>query len=1540
MDIAGFNKIINELRAVVETAGEMREAEFKRADITGTTADMAKIAEFGSLIDQLSQVISEAIPKYAAHTAKLDFDGDQIVLHTAKTKEAREEIKRHHDTIVNFNSQLEKGVPFGKTTQGTYRDIFTSEALLSQQPTGPAILAESAEAFYKKFPKEKGFEFLKKPFLTEEMEFLKPPEKLSTLAMAGQSITNMLEDIIEETIKGAEHVPEGVGKLDKDLVLDAIKLVQSPFETIEKEIENISTGDFGQRIDFAGDILEAIRKLDAELGSKFTEEIEKVMTSKLFEERYKDAITAQLFKIQTGIEVESLYRINRIAESDIGFGGGFIGKGGFKSSEQFRRKHPADLGIVGKQPELESQTLINELVRFGIQKGMDVKHAGERPVAGEMVKHLTKGPKGAADLWKKITDDTKSDKSYDELADFQKANEKAIRLRTGALPTEQIRTELKSLYEARGTKFDAGKLAGADREQLQQAVVDAVGLKNFLEDLALQIQTAAIEGTIKELKKTPPAKRPKGAGDVEAYARKTVAAEMATEGINVRKRIAMPSLPLYSFRREPDISKQLALSEKTRGEIPVSGFEFRTKKPAEVKALMTSYREARATTMNLQEELQEVIKGSSGEAAAQMMRGSIELMHAEQSEIEAIVKKLKAEGFDASSINRNIRNLKERLLTGTDIPKITADILKTSSKARLPKMEKLAEFAGLPTMGKEEKFEIGRELLSEFHVEGLKRGKAGGLEADALEEAAEKFANRMVEKAEVLFEMDRILDALVTKAQEGRFLVSLLPKKSAAKQIRPTAATSTEQAQSFAFEKRMQEIGLAREPGASGIGNIPPRAGGPGIGGPGGFGELYKGGVVPVHIVSVAKDLAIGFGGPTAKEDEIIKSGREAKAKVEEFKRIIKSGREEDDVDYSKVYRASGLAAGGEYSQRSTSFGKAAKPGARGISQVESIMKSMLALNEFDERLEAAADVGTALHLKIQEALKQKLGIGVDIEKFVSFGDEVSKSISGHIDAVIRDASGKAKDVIDIKTVGQHFVDSLGRLADASGTVDFESVKESGKMAVNVRQKLENVASQLNLYVAALKQMGEASEDISAEAQFFSVDDKALDKPIKVKFKFDPDRLTKDLEAITTARELINEFVLSNKPLEEAAEEYRDVIQRIKKTSTKKGVTGFATAKSPEALLKESLEPVLELTSEQIDEFVKASLKVYKATSAQPGISREPGRPRNIDPAAYKAGRKFKITPDERVIPKYREDFAEPLQAQFANLRELHKQTVAFQQQYNKLGLNTMLSEMHTDIQSALSERTPPMTGGKFNEVISALKEAEDISYADFIKAWKLWRITMGDFLSNQAKQAEDAFSVAKESGTATQEFAEFSDSVEKFREFVIRSAGKQTDIYTQNRRFIFGDLAKEAGAFLNPEQLVEKSRGVFGEDDQTRAIFESIVKGLESGGSLAAPTDVVRGMVKELSGVDQELLKMMENAELVKRMGAEMVQTWDFERITKGAIRLREALAQYSKFNLSEAIDVEARTNIKNIISMLAQVEKLYGKLDLAKTAEGPFGK
>ncbi len=1409
LDIEAFNKIIEKLREGIEKASGLREEEFRLADVSGAAPDLAKIAKLNTVIDRLAQAISETIPKYAAHTAKLDFDGDAIVVHTAKTREAREEIKRHHDTLVNFNAQIGKGTPFGKTTQGIYRDAFTSEALLKQKPTGPAILAESAEAFYKKFPAEKGFEFLKKPFSPEDTE--------------------------------------------------------------------------------------------------------------LFEERYKDAITAQLFKIQTGIETEALYRVNRLVESGIGFGGGFAGAGEFKPSERFRKRNPPGLGIVGAQPELDVQTFINELVRFAMQKGMDVKHAGDRPLAGELVKHLAQGTQGVTDLWVKVL----GDESYSELLDFQKANKKAVELRLGALPTEKIRSELEQLYKARGTKYDPAKLAMDKRKDLKQSVVDAVGLKGFLEELAKQIQKAAVDGIIADLKKIPPHKRPKGAGDIETFAKRAVATEISEGGINIRKRIALTTSPLYGIRREPDLRRQLERFEKRHGELPVTGFEFRTKKPKEVEDLMRKFREARATAINLQEGLREAIQSTTGEATAQMMRGSIEVLHAEQEEIEKIVFELKEQGFDPSEINRNIANLKQRLLTETGIPTITAGLLKLKPGKRGPKMERLAELAGLPTLGREEKFEIGEKLLKEFAAASIEKDRGADVDPKQLEARAEEYANRMVEKAEVLFEMDRILDALMTRAQEGRFLVSFLPKKATPTRF-GLPRTKEQAAQSFGFEKRMRE--LAGGPAAGGAGTpsigLPPTAGG--------FGELYKGGIVPVHIASVARDLAVTFGPPTQapEADEATRAIREARSKVEELRGLVKF-KGADDVDYSKVFRASGLAGGG---------------GFKG-TQIENIVRTMLGIKEEFGKLQAIADVGTAIHLKIQKSLKEKLGKKVEIEKFVTFDkDDFTKPITGHIDAALKNTAGKVETILDIKTVGDNFLKALEKLAGASGIIDFETVRDASKVSDNVKRKLGDTASQLNLYIAALKQMGEASEGISAEAQFVSREAGELGKPITVKFGYDPARLSKDLDAVIKARELINQYIFAEEPLADIPEEYVKMVDKLRGAVKGKGIKGFAAAKSPEAQLRESLEPALDLTYEQINEFIKAATTVSKGPIIKPGF-RLARRPedyiQDIDPSLR--GPKLRRTPDERIIPKAKEDFTEPLQAQLANLRELHDQTVAFQTQYNKLGLNTTLREMHQDIQDALSKRTPPVSGAEFNELISGLKDLEDISQTDVIKAWKLWRVVMGDFLSKEAQQAEDAFNVAKGAGVATREFAEFSDKVERFREFIVRSSGKRTDIYTQNRRMIFGDLARDAGAYLTPEQLVEKSRGIFPETaggEKVRGIFESVVKGLESGGPLRAPVDVVREMVSDLSGVDQELLKLLEDAELVKRMGPELVQAWDFESITKGAIRLREALAQYSKFNLSEAIDIEARVNVSNITRMLTQIEKLYGRLDLGKTAAGPFGK
>ncbi|RKX64589.1 MAG: hypothetical protein DRP42_06120, partial [Tenericutes bacterium] len=326
LDINKFNDIIEPIEGIIMGLQEQREALFRLSDKTGQPVDENKVKELTGLMDALAGAVSEVTPKYAAHTAKLDFDGDEIAVHTARTKEARDEIAAHHKSLTQYNKGL----------QSVYRNLFTAEALKSQQPTGEAIIAEMAESFYKKFPKEKGFDFLVRPFLTGQaaageesptLEFAGAGEKLSILGLT-EGITDTLESLIQDTIQGP----------DKDALVGALQ----PFSEIEDSLKGVKEeGGIEGRISFVEDIYKAIEELDNALGSSFVTEIQNAVTSRLFESKYRDAVEAQLFKIHTGIETEALYRLNRLAESNLGLGGGFVGpEAAPKHSAGFAQRNP------------------------------------------------------------------------------------------------------------------------------------------------------------------------------------------------------------------------------------------------------------------------------------------------------------------------------------------------------------------------------------------------------------------------------------------------------------------------------------------------------------------------------------------------------------------------------------------------------------------------------------------------------------------------------------------------------------------------------------------------------------------------------------------------------------------------------------------------------------------------------------------------------------------------------------------------------------------------------------------------------------------------------------------------------------------------------------------------------------------------------------------------------------------------------------------------------------------------------------------------
>lgn len=1689
LDIEGLDVNLGVVRDMIESLGAARTEEFEK-EIGGLPLDEEKVAKLTAIIEALSKAVSEATPKYAAHTAKLDFDGDEIVVHTAQTRKAREEIKRHYEQLSTFT----------KGTQDLYRDVFTGEALLSQAPSSDLILAEAAEKFYKKFPIGKQFEFLKKPYVTEELEYMKPTERLGALGLGAGGIEKALVDVVSDTIRGADFVTKDVdieaGKLNKDIFIEAIKAVESPFKSLEEEAQAIkSEAGMTKRLGYAENVLAALAKMDQELATSFIEEVQKVLTSRLVESRYRDAVEANLFKIHTGVEVESIYRLGRVLEGATGFGGGFTGEDkSFRPSAEFQKKFPRQLKILGAedvkgelvsgQPEREALTIANEIFRFAQQKGLDVKKdVGARPVAGEIERALAQGLEGARGLWERIEE---GDETLDELVDFAKVNAKAIKTRIGDLPTELLRTELTTLLEARGADYSPAKITGFNRSELEDAIVEAVGIKGFLEQYALIIQQAAVDGLTKKVKQYSPEKRAQlGIKDIEAYSRRTIATQVEEGGIDIKSTITDPKLPLYSIRQSKNLQQQVKQYKEKYGELPASGLEFKYKSPGEVKDLEKKFKEARATAKNIQDALAESAETAMGGAYAELVHSTLENLHNEQLEIEDAANKLKTEGFDISTLDRSLNNLVQRVQTDTDIPEITEKITKMDKERKQAELERLANLVGVPTMTREEEYSLD-DLQQQFRVTAEKQVAADKPKAstEEIQAEAEDISKKMLDKAKAVYEMDRILDVLVTKAREGIVLQALLPKAKRAETVSIAGEQVAAKPKSFAFEKRSAEVakeGVAmREEIASLL--KPPGGIGPGGGlGPGG----YAGGVIPVHIHSIAQGIGLTLGGggmapgerpathpdlqdldDTASamkgfsdaldkhtevglknlQEKLESLGKKAKAfdrhadvfskeDFAEYKEAKKTGKpipqpfkilEEQFGELEDIYSYKGLKKKSFAPKTEDVFtGSALKGGGlketdvfskskRREGQVTAITMSLLGLDddvidaETKEAQDAAFAIGTALHLKMQREIAARAkatGENVEIEKFVKFKpEETTGVITGFIDVARKNQEGMVDLIQDIKTTSETFAkfETISRLVPEEG-IGLEELLENKDTPAFLLKKLRDYQSQLNTYMGALRQQGKAAENMMAEITFISSEDvEGTQKPRTVRFKFDPDKLREDMEALEEAREIArlavsdaNEEMLElfSPDVRKKVIGLRGIIKRRgldvdkfgkKKSAIKQGRT-VASLELEEALDKElGSEAGLSKTDEE--EFLKLARqyhdimasKIYKEDRPKPGgiipgpkgpeqfTMRDPDiqRARTFGPAGiYDPAKKPGIAapgtrermekfmpkppaPDEEVIidrfatKTATAKYSEAVQEQFANLKLLHEQTLLELATTSNWTFQTSFDKAHQEIQAAIPKGKMPISAGEFNELIQALEEAGHITFTEVIEAWKIYRVAFQDWQIAQAADLERAFEVAKDTGTGTREFGEFLTRVDKIRDFVKKHAGKRSDIYTRHRRFIAPELAEKAGVYQTPEELLQKTSSPFGPGDKRASgLHKDIITRLEAG-ELGAPADEVAKIVEELSRVNDEYKAILQDSEMFARMGQEAKDAWDFQAMSEGIKKLRAALINYMQLNLREDLqtDVIKKGKIGGLIGQLGQIDKAYSGVDLERARGGPY--
>jgi len=415
-----------------------------------------------------------------------------------------------------------------------------------------------------------------------------------------------------------------------------------------------------------------------------------------------------------------------------------------------------------------------------MQQGQDVKKGGSATVATELVANLSRGAQGVEELWSMIMDESQSD--YSQLLDFSKVIEKTSRQRLGGLPTDTIRKELVSLYEARGqSEHGPAELARSDRDAIIKLAVEATGLKSFLDEMAIQVKEAAIEGIIKQVSQYSPEKRSR-IGDPESFARSQVKKEIEEGGINIREHVTAPQLPLYSLRTSPNLSSQVkTFSEKYGKPTVPSSVQFLRKGAEETEGILKQYREAKATAQNIQDAFADAVSRDDRGAYGKLVRSTLDNIKRDQEEIESEYNKLGGSAFVArdQEAESYMKNLVARVSESKEIPSLVEDIISKSPENQTKEIERLADLVGVPTLSREEKLDVTSGLLGQFRKIGEKK-YAGDedLSLEDINKKAEEYAIKLSDAAVVVYEMDRVLDVLATRAKEGTTLLSLFPTSS------------------------------------------------------------------------------------------------------------------------------------------------------------------------------------------------------------------------------------------------------------------------------------------------------------------------------------------------------------------------------------------------------------------------------------------------------------------------------------------------------------------------------------------------------------------------------------------------------------------------------------------------------------------------------------------------------------------------------------------------------------------------------------------
>ncbi len=1191
------------VREGTETLISKREKAWEE----NTPEGAAKARELSVAIEKLLKVIYDATPKFVNLEQKLDFDGDALFVHTGKLKESRDEIKKHYDVLFAKSDKYSDELT---SARNLFRSVFTAV----NEETEATSLAEMSHVFGKRLPEREGYEFLTKPYLTEQVKHLNLNEVVTALASSKN------ERIGSGNLKGDEF-KKAVSEWGKQYVSETVLPNVYSRIPVSEEMKaslktRVSESQYGMpAFDMSSEIEKSLAKMTEEM-----------MRTTLWEKKYADAITGQLYKLHTGKSVEGMSRIVRVSELETGFETGLAGTGKpgvLNASKDFLDRWPKESAVLGGKPVEEFAARVNEIMRFVIQKGMDVKHAGVRAVGEDVITNLGK-KLGTQSILKLMSSEGTKDQ-FKDLAKFNESIKNEAKLRLGALSNEELRVEAGRFEPAQ-----AAEHANLSRSDLIGRITKHVDLEATFEELSRQITKHAIKGYSKKIEEDiatlPPGReRSRLLHDIESipgnrdlpmsekvqrYAAHRVTQESTKErGIPMSSFITTELQPLYRMRTS--MEKLETVAKRYQGKISdQSLYMSQDKRGMDVKR---DYTISTAASGAISKAMIDAIKEPGGGIHKIMVQSSISQRFKELDELEKLSNDAKnsAEGFQFALTSTSTDTTKlfskiwddAKKLAGTTMGAIPTtenfsvwidDMVKTAKIAK-DRISDLADMSGLPPLSPEEKEiasarvehpnrkEINKKLIDIARQEAEASGKE--LSPEQLESrSADMFkdvSNLISFQASAAEQLRRVEKSIKTVPLQRKYLERAFPDFN-----KPLTQLGIDESTKSHEQSRVDiQDWYNKHMRPSTVEGMP---------------EVYKefpaGHQVSDQIASQSftKDMSIA----TKESAEIASADMDRTINEQIIKRtrsVLKAleskaskSLDTDVVPLYEKFRASGIHAGGMYE------------GAG--SQEEAILREMLGLNTQSMLLESSAFRGGAIHRSKQRDVLSKFPTA-EIEKPV---EDIASGITGTID-ILREGEGGQKIITDIKTVASEsyfnrFANIAKEISDRKITIQ-EKLDEL-KLNPNLKRfdkevirRLESYLSQVNIYLNAV-------EGAVGEISLVSAADPSKEVTIQIG-KFDPNRYASDVSVVKKAQDKVKSVIdalqVTGAVPADLFSEYPKLYERlseiVKNTSVDAFVKNLPT-KEIQKSYKGSQEVLDRLTAEQEEMLDKTSqryVSIFKA---------------------------------------------------------------------------------------------------------------------------------------------------------------------------------------------------------------------------------------------------------------------------------------------------------------------------------------------------------